>query len=187
MTQMYLTSDDYQNYGSDLVSFAQRAAIQATAPHLDALQQQNAALEYELARERRHRLDAQVAEAVPNYQQIDNDPAWHRWLLGLDPLNGCVRQEILNDAIAQADAGRVRAFFESFQREAQGADRGPARRGGRSPSSHGAPTYTREQIRALYEQHRKGTLTGAAWEAQERDIFAAQHEGRVLGHPYLTK
>jgi hypothetical protein len=84
----------------------------------------------------------------------------------------------LNEAIAQGDAGRVRAFFEGFQREAQGAsqsaDHGRGPRAQRQPpSSHGPRTYTRAEIGKLYEQHRKGTLTGAAWEAQERDIFAA--------------
>jgi hypothetical protein len=39
----------------------------------------------------------------------------------------------------------------------------------------------------LYEQHRKGLLTGEVWARQEADIFSAQREGRVLDHPYLTK
>jgi hypothetical protein len=63
-----------------------------------------------------------------------------------------------------------------------------ATRGVRTASSK-KPVYTREQIGELYELHRKGAYAGreAEWARQEADIFAAQREGRVQGHPYLTK
>jgi hypothetical protein len=192
MTQMYLTRQDVENYGTDLVDFAQRAAIQATAPHLNALQQQNQALNQQLAIEQRHRLDQQVAEAVPNLEEVDNDPRWHQWLRGMDPLNARIRQELLNNAIAAADAGRVKAFFDSFEREAQGAshgaDRGPARRGGRAPS-HGTRTWTRASIDEFYRARQKGAYKGREAEADaiEADLFAAQHEGRVEMYPYISK
>jgi hypothetical protein len=162
MTQMYLTQKDVDDYGSDLVSFAQRAAIQATAPHLNALQQQNAALEQQLA------------------------------ILGIHELSGRVRQEWLNDAIASGDAGRVKAFFDSFQLESHGsgsADRGPARRGGRAPSSQGTRTWTRASIDAFYRARQKGAFKGREAEADalEKDIFAAQRDGRVAMYDYLTK
>ena len=55
----YLTDQDVQNYGSDLIDFAQRAAADVVGPHLQALNQQNAALAQEVAYERRKRLDQQ--------------------------------------------------------------------------------------------------------------------------------
>ncbi len=61
--------------------FAQRAALHAVAPHLQASEQQNLELQNRLAREARHRLDQQVERAVPNYREIDQDPRWHQWLL----------------------------------------------------------------------------------------------------------
>jgi hypothetical protein len=57
-----------------------------------------------LALETRARLDREVAAAVPNYQEIDNDPRWHQWLRQVDPYNGRIRQELLNDAIAAGSA-----------------------------------------------------------------------------------
>ena len=54
--------------------FAQRAALHAVAPHLQASEQQNLELQNRLAREARHRLDRQVERAVPNYREIDQDP-----------------------------------------------------------------------------------------------------------------
>jgi hypothetical protein len=71
-----------------------------------------------LAIEARRNLDQRVASAVPNYQEIDRDPRWHRWLLEIDSLTGRPRQQLLNDAIASTDAGRVAAFFRGFQQKA---------------------------------------------------------------------
>jgi hypothetical protein len=76
---------------ADLIDFTQRAAAHAVAPQLQQLGQQNAELQQQLAREQRLRLDEQVARAVPNFQEIDRDPHWHRWLLQHDPLSGVVR------------------------------------------------------------------------------------------------
>jgi hypothetical protein len=106
--------------------------------------------------------------------------------LEFDPLSGCVRQQLLNDAIANGDAGRVVAFFKGFQREAGQASSPQRCHNTATPSK---PTYTRAQIGALYEQHRKGAYRGreAEWTRIENDIFSAQREGRVQDSPYLTK
>ena len=72
--------------------FAQRAALHAVAPHLQASEQQNLELQNRLACEARARLDAAVERPVPNYREIDQDPRWHNWLRSVDPLPGRVRQ-----------------------------------------------------------------------------------------------
>jgi hypothetical protein len=176
----YLTQNDIENYGSDLVDFAQRAAAHAVAPHLQNLEQR-------LARESRHRLDAQVAAAVPNFREIDQNPYWHRYLLEFDPLSGVVRQKLLNDAVASGDANRVIAFFRGFQQEAGQTASSPSHRS-RNTAAPSKPIYTRDQIGRLYEAHRKGAYAGreAEWNRIENDIFAAQREGRVQGI-FLTK
>ena len=88
--------------------------MHAVAPHLQNLEQQNADLRQRLAVEARHSLDQRVERAVPNYREIDQDPRWHRWLLSLDPLSGCARQQPLNQAIVGSDANRVISFFRGF-------------------------------------------------------------------------
>jgi hypothetical protein len=181
----YLTQADVQNYGSELLEVSQRAALHAIAPHLMSLEQQNAELQRRLAKEARHRLDQQVAAAVPNYQEIDRDPRWHQFLREIDTYTGQPRQALLNIAIADGSASRVVALFNGFLREAGGTQSTPAR----GHRSSGKPIYTRETIGQLYEAHRKGAYTGREqeWARQEADIFAAQREGRVQGTPYLTK
>jgi hypothetical protein len=49
--------------------------------------------------------------------------------------------------------------------------------------------YTNEDIKRLYEAHRKGAYNGREddWARTEADIFAAQREGRVQATPYFSK
>src|SRR5262245_45589499 len=97
----YLTNADAQNYGHDVLDLTQRAALHAVSPMLDQLAAQNTKLEKQLAKEQRRRMDQAVEAAVPNFREIDRDPRWHRWLLGIDPLTSKPRQTLLNDAIAK--------------------------------------------------------------------------------------
>jgi hypothetical protein len=205
----YLTEQDEQNYGRDLIDFTTRAAAQALTPHLQQIEQQNAELQRRLAIEARNNLDARVEAAVPNFREIDRDPLWHRWLLGVDVLSGRVRQQLLNEAIATASAPRVISFFRGFQQEAIATGHAePASRplqaeaprtaaidlasiaapgrarpatGGEASLPADKPVYTRAQIAALYSAHRKGAYVGreAEWARQDADIIAAGREGRI--------
>jgi hypothetical protein len=160
------------------------------APAIQNLEQQNAALQQGLARETRQRLDAQVAQAVPDYQEIDRDPRWHQFLLGVDPLTGQVRQSLLNDAIAAGRLYSVVAMFQAFRRQSLGEAQAPSAAGSRSrrPSS-GKRTYTPAQIGELYRRHQAGEFVGREkdWEAQEKDFYDAQKENRIVMHAYISK
>jgi hypothetical protein len=187
MPQDYLTQADVQNYGPELVDFSQRAAVHAMAPELARLSAQSRELMERLARETRARLDREVAAAVPNYQEIDSDPRWHQWLLQVDPYNGLIRQELLNDAIAAGSATRVVAFFRAFLREVgqTGAvfDWGPGQVLERRRPRPKGPIYTRDQIKHFYELHRRGKFIGREdeWMRLEHEIISAGREGRILG------
>jgi hypothetical protein len=204
----YVTEQDVQNYGSDLINFTQRAAAQALSPELQEIKQQNAEMQRRLAIEARRNLDQRLELAVPNFRDVDRDPRWHRWLLSLDMLSGRVRQQLLNEAISAADAPRVISFFRGFLQEEQATghiepspavqqappprtpavDLGSLAAPGRARPATGGdasvppdkPIYTRAQVKQLYEQHRKGAYVGreAEWARLEADMFAAQREGR---------
>jgi exonuclease VII large subunit len=85
------------------------AAAHAVAPHLQELERQNAELRNHLAREVRRNLDQRLAEAVPNFREIDRDPRWLQWLTGRDALSGQIRQQLLDDAVAKGNAGQLPA------------------------------------------------------------------------------
>jgi hypothetical protein len=186
MASTYLTQADVDNYGSELLDVAARTAMQTIEPHLQQLQQENADLRRRQAREQRRALDERVAELVPDYRTVDRDPAWHQWLMGVDLMSGRIRQALLNEAIAAGNASRVKLFFDDFRRQGQAA--GGNRAPGRARSSS-KPFYTHDDIKRLYEQHRKGAYAGreAEWDRLERDIFDAQREGRVEQKVYFTK
>jgi hypothetical protein len=154
-----------------------------------AFSAQNVKLRQRLAKEARHRLDQQVEAAAPDFREIDRNPRWHRWLLGIDEYTVRVRQLLLDDAVASGSVARVKAFFEGFRQAERAGGTQAQAVGSRQARSSGKPIYTREQIGQLYEQHRKGAYAGreAEWNRIENDIFAAQREGRIQETPYLTK
>jgi hypothetical protein len=184
----YLTAEDQANYGHELLDMSQRAAFHALAPTLQQLQQQNANLQQQVARDRRRRLDQEVEQLVPDFRQVDRMPEWHQWLLGTDMLSGRVRQQLLNEAISSGNAQQVRAIFDRFRNQGQSGG-GTGSRTSSSRRSTGKNFYTHDDIKRLYEQHRKGFYVNRedAWARQEADIFAAMREGRVEQKPYLTK
>jgi hypothetical protein len=134
MADSYLTQRDIDDYGPDLINLVQRGAAHALAPTVQGLAAENAALQQRLAREARYRLDQQVAAEIPDYQTIDQDPAWHAYLREIDPLSGRARQQLLNEAVAQGIPNRVIAFFRGFQRESGGTQAASGRQAsGRRP------------------------------------------------------
>jgi hypothetical protein len=177
----YLTQDDVNNFGTELLDVVQRASIQAVAPKLDRLQQENAALQSQLARETRNRLDAALEEAVPDYRQIDGDQRWHNYLRGIDPLSGNIRQANLDAAIDRGDSGSIIAHFQQFQAQHGGTGEGPAHSSRRrtAPPAHQGGMLTRARIAELYELHRRGKLTGDAWARTEEAIIASARNGMV--------
>jgi hypothetical protein len=207
--QQFLTAEDEANYGRELLDVTQRAALQAVTPKIQEIEQQNAHLRQQVARERRRALDQAVELAVPDFREIDRNPRWHRWLLGIDVLSGRVRQQLLDEAVSAGSAPRVVSFFNSFRNEEAATGhiepapsqqalvvpreaavplaslaapgRGRPASGGEASVPPDKPTYTRPQIRQLYEQHRRGAYVGreAEWARLDADIIAAGREGRI--------
>lgn len=56
-----------------------------------------------------------LAELVPDYQEVDKDPAWLAWLDEDDDATGIRRQDILDRHIAAQNAQRVAGMFTAFQ------------------------------------------------------------------------
>jgi hypothetical protein len=182
----YLTQQDLNDYGTDLIDLTQRAAATALSPQLERIEQENARLQHWLGVEARHRLDREVEQAIPDYREVDASPRRHAWLRSVDPLSGRVRQQLLNDAIANGAANRVISFFNQFKREAGAVSHASSSQTGSSGSRR---VYTRSQIAEIYAAHRKGRYAGREqeWQRQEADIFAAVREGRVRDFDYITK
>jgi hypothetical protein len=142
---------------------------------------------------------ADLQAAVPDWQDVNGNKEFQAWLLEVDPLTGIPRQTYLDDAQRSLDARRVANFFTAWKgltggpdarthREAQSASElerqvapGKGRSGGTKPQG-AARTYTSEDIRTFFTDVQRGKYRGKEAERDriERDIFAAQREGRIV-------
>lgn len=137
---------------------------------------------------RTQRFFTDLAEAVPDYQEINADNRFLSWLGEVDPMVGRTRQELLSEGEQQLNAQRVAAVFDAFKREHAPAEKpkqpqqSPNKgRNAEEPASK--PTYTNAQIEKFYTDKRKGKYKRDPERARriEREIFDAQAEGRVTG------
>ena len=140
-----------------------------------------------------------LARAVPNWQEINTQPEFQEWLLQVDSLSGNSRQVYLENAQQALDVDRVAYFFTAWGSEngtaVEAQNNRPAAASelekqvvpGRSRNT-GAPvgnqlkTYTPQDIADFFTDVRMGKYKGKEEERGkiERDIFAAQRDGRIV-------
>lgn len=213
-SEKYITPQDVENYGEDMVEFAQRVSRQENAAlrtelertqkvlmameqRLNGLQQvvptvQQVAHRQHLSAEQE--FFAAIGDMVPGWEATNSNPNFHEWLLTPDPLTGITRQTYLEDAQKSLDAARVAAIFSAFapgkpataqpnkassELEHQIA---PGRTlAASSPSTQEAKRWSRAEISKLYQDRQRGVFKGreAEFKELERDIFAAQKDGRI--------
>lgn len=149
---------------------------------------------------------AYLNEHAPEWRQLNEDEQFLDWLDQTDPFSGYTRIQLLKQAESSHDGPRAVAFFKAYQKEnatvtppapasapapaaaatpktledfvAPGAPKSGA---GGAPNEAGKRIYTTAEIAAFYEAVRRGAYRKKPDEARqiERDIFAAQREGRV--------
>lgn len=139
---------------------------------------------------------SQLSNLVPDWQTINENQNFQNWLLEVDPLSGMSRQSYLEDAQRKYDADRVATFFRSWSglkgegsaQQIKASNQNElaqqvAPKKGRSQGSVPPQkrTYTQADIAKFYDDVRKGKYKGRDEERanMERDIFAAQAEGRL--------
>jgi len=136
-----------------------------------------------------------LVNIAPDWQSINESEDFKTWLLEVDPLSGLTRQTYLDDAQRNLDVKRVASFFNSWQSATGAVAAQPNRtaselekqvspgkgRSGAASTSSETRTYTLQDITDFFEKGRTGGFEGNEKErdAIERDIFAAQSEGRI--------
>lgn len=141
---------------------------------------------------------SELSAEVPDWREINADQGFHSWLLEVDPLSGMARQAYLDNAQNQLDARRVAGFFKTWQSLNGGSVAqqprstaasqlekqvmpGRGRTSSSAATSNEAKGYTRTDVAKFFDDVRKGLYKGREQERDriERDIFAAQREGRI--------
>lgn len=113
-----ITSEDRETYGDDLVNFTQRAALAAVSPAIQALTDENNRLKKTVNTSVKRTMFDQVTERIPNWRDINKDSRWLGWLTLPNIYTGQIRQQVLDNAIAAADAPKVVQLFKDFLAEA---------------------------------------------------------------------
>lgn len=157
------------------------------------------------AKNDRNSVLALLAAEVPKWAEQNEDPAFLEWLDQTDPYSGHPRGALLEQAFKAYDGPRVVAFFRGYLNEnaalnppqpspAAGAAPKPQKEladfvapgapktgAAVAPDGSGKRVWTRAEIGRFYEDARAGKYRTKMDEytRTEKDIFAAQREGRV--------
>lgn len=155
------------------------------------------------AEDRRLAVFALLDAQVPKWKEINGDDEFLSWLDQNDPYAGVPRGKLLQQAFQAHDGPRVVAFFRGYQNEhavvtpaapAPAPAPAPQRKleqlvapGSQKAGSTGTQdgsgkrVWTAKEIRLFYadKQNNPRKYTPEQWKAYEKDIFAAQSEGRI--------
>lgn len=143
----------------------------------------------------------QLTERVSDWQTINANRKFHEWLLTPDPMTGITRQTYLEEAQRSFDILRTVNIFGAWKQVSGTSTVTPGKTHltsvaselelqvapGRkiatpAPASSEGRQWKTTEITAFYDDVRRGLYKGKEAERveTERDIFAAQREGRVL-------
>ena len=146
------------------------------------------------------RFFSQLGNNVPDWDAINRNQAFHAWLLEIDPMTGIARQTYLSEAQRERNVSRVANIFNTWkslngniQTQQQGKNTAKAAKtelekqvapsrslATTAPASDEKQTWTSGMIHKFYTDVRNGLYRGKDAEriSLERDIFAAQKDGR---------
>lgn len=207
-----ITEAEIKEYTPELLDVIARKAQEQVAPMLSGLntelaqlRQRNAQLETMLSGvasstdkvQIKSFLD-EIAELMPNFVTVNDDPQFMQWLNTIDPLSGEPYRVNFYKARDDKSAQRIVRFFQTY------AALHPAASPAAAPAAPAAPPlasmvvpepganpsaapqkatkiWTQAQITAFYKDKSQGrwALTPEVAKALEADLFKAQAEGRV--------
>lgn len=200
--------EEIAEYGPDFVDLVGRIVKDTTAGQQADIKNLKGQVQHvgkQIGANARERMMAQLAERVPNWEEINTHQDFLDWLVLPDVYSGDIRHNMLNAAFERNDAPRVIAFFEGFLAEMAAVappEAEPSRQPvklartplrnlaapGRARSTAPAPPrpvekpiITASQISKFYTEKGLGKWKGREREAAEVEaqIFAAQAEGRI--------
>ncbi|MEE9366646.1 MAG: hypothetical protein V3W44_08175 [Dehalococcoidales bacterium] len=215
-----ISQEEIDQFGPDLVDLIRRVATDAAKPVVEAgvapvkkdmtqVRESTSQVQNSMAQSARKRLFATLAEAVPGWEQQNEDPEFLQWLDEVDPFSGAKRGILLTHAFNASDTGRVIALFKGFLTEnaavhTEPADPAPVplitpepqttlddlvapgtpKTGSDSaPNESGKRLWTKQDISSLYAAKNDCIVSGKQIPDEllvlERDLIKAQKEGRV--------
>lgn len=119
----FFTKEQIEQFGPEQCEAMAQAAIKAARTQADeiirtAVEPLKKDRDTQQRQQQRIREDtfwSELAEATPDYEDINADPKWRAWLAEVDDATGLVRQDILDKHRASLNARGVSALFEKFR------------------------------------------------------------------------
>src|SRR3990167_570098 len=196
-----VTQDDEEAFGADHIDLARRIASEVFDARITALNDKIARLEQSItgvgetvAKTAAETFDEALERRVPDWRTTNTDPAFMAWLSEEEGLSGHTRLGLLNAAYGASDLVRTAKFFTAFRELnakpttiAPKVDNvtklvSPGKPGSAAtpaPAPANADIWSKADIARLYDDKRSGRITQAQFDEYERDLFAAQREGRL--------
>lgn len=214
--------EEVREFGADLIDVMRRVVreenatllpeidrrVAPVAQRVDQVAQHTQQVGARVARSDQQSVLTQLADAVPNWEELNGDQGFLEWLDQVDPFSGYKRGALLNQAYKSHDGPRVVAFFSGYLKEhavvtppavpaipaapapaAQTQKRleqfvapGTPKTGAASTQDgSGKRVWSRAEIGSFYSDVQAGRFKGTPDQrkALEADIFAAQREGRI--------
>lgn len=191
----YVSDEDVANYGEDFVDIQRRITLDATRDLRKQVEELKAQLAQQGSQVQSVSFEARLLKAVPDFEQINADPAWIEWLNEVDPLIRGPRRAVAQQAYANGDVEAVKSYVDLWRKSQAPAQPAPAvsrqqelqrqvqpsRATTSAPSSGAKKTYTMGEAEALFNRIQHLTAQGRIDEAKRLDaeISAAYAEGRI--------
>jgi hypothetical protein len=179
--------EEVEQYGKDFIDMVGRVARSATPGVDQSLKQQVEESSEQTRKLTRQRFFEELGRDAPQWEKLNTNEDFLAHLSGLDPYTGRTRQELFDDAYQKLDAWRIANFFNSFSesRRSSPEPQTPSLADQVTPSASRAQTappakkiWNAKEVARFYDDVRRGSYTAAEAAGIEKDIFAAQSEGR---------
>jgi hypothetical protein len=180
MTRSLISEAERQAWGDEVLSVMERKAQEAVGPALNELNRQNQQLRGELQQVKAHDIYSTLDQSLPNWREINQSQNWRDWLAVPDIYSGTSKQQLLNQAFASGDAGRVLMFLRGYLAE-NSRGSAPNARAPRMSADNSQAVITNKQIEDFYDRVRRGLYEGKDKQkmAEEAQIHRAILEGRL--------
>jgi hypothetical protein len=194
MSDSYLTEQEIADYGPEMIDILRRVAAEAAAPlkaEVQNLRGQLGHVQAEAGNAFLDRMNREISSYVPNWAEINRDPAFVQWTEGVDPFSGQTARTMMQAAWSSGEGRRVAAFFLRYlgrdQPTAQPAGQGHFLAHGNLPQGQPRRSaevnyYRRAEIKRFFDEIAAGKWRGREQQraALEADIQRAAAEGRIV-------
>lgn len=189
--ELLVKPEEIEQYGEGLIDVARRVAREELASKdavISKLQNEINSIKSVTTNVVSDNFFKSLTELVPDWEALNANDNFLKWLDEVDELTGETRQSLLSKAESQRDPVRAAKFFNMFKKTSQSWAANsntsleqqivpPVNQPSSSPPSK--KIWTRGEISDFYDRVRRGSISDTDATAIEADITAATIEGRI--------